>query len=103
MPTPVSQDALERAFKVIEKAALAGEPCPQNGSLHINSTHTVALAKQSRIKIEISGRNYRQVTLLTGPNKGRATAPNPNGHMIWKRIDHLGTHILTHDPLTKVA
>jgi hypothetical protein len=79
--TPTEQK-IASAFSMIEAAAVKGVRCPENYDLPL-TTAAVALAKQGKIKIEISGRNYRQVTILVGPNAGKTTAPNPKGHSTW--------------------
>lgn len=84
----MDQSRLNRAFAALEAAAVEGARCPQAHELPKGSGGTVpALARDGRIKIEISGQNWRQVTILVGPNKGKKTAPNPLGHGAWKVID----------------
>ena len=80
--TTITQAALERAFKVLEAAAVAGERCPctvgPNAMRAIGPGYVGALARAGRIRVEISSRNWRRVTLLTGPHAGKSTAPNPD-------------------------
>lgn len=79
---------LERVFKLVEAAALKGARCPQNHELPNGDFAGISrLARMGRLRIEISGRNWRQVTILTGPNKGRYTAPNPMGYATWRILD----------------
>lgn len=89
---------IEWAFVAILHAALAGERAPKNISLDIEDgvvdpLDVVSLCKTGRIKIEISGRNYRQITILSGPHAGKSTAPNPNGSRVWKTVTRDGTQI----------
>ncbi len=77
-------------FERLEQAAVAGERCPEN-SRELPSSDIVALARAGKIRIEISGRNYRRVVLLTGKHAGKATAPDPDGFPPWKIIEERGT------------
>ena len=49
-----------------------------------------ALAQAGKIKIEISGHNWRRVTILWGEHAGRKTPPNPHGHKVYLVCDELG-------------
>lgn len=80
--------ALEHCFAAIERAACEGARCPKNGEFGVDTIYTNTLARQGRIKVEISGQNYRTITLLTGPNAGKRTRPDHN--RVWKVIDHAG-------------
>lgn len=74
--------SLESAFSKLEAAATAGERCPvstEHGG-PLNRNHVAALAREGRIFIEISSRNWRQVTILKGPHAGARTASNPDPH-----------------------
>lgn len=82
---------LAHTFDLLERTALAGERCPQNGA-NVRSGDVVVLARQGKIRIEISGKNYRRVVILASEHAGRATAGNPDGHPAWKVIDRTGTH-----------
>lgn len=84
---------LETAFATLEAAALNNERCPQNGCYGIHSNIVGALARAGRIRVAISGHNYRQVFILTGPHKGKATAPDPTGAKPWKIIDADGMNV----------
>jgi hypothetical protein len=99
-----SSERIEATFAVLEAAAVAGERCPMSSQYpggSLNKDHVAALAAAGRIFIEISSRNWRRVTILTRPNKGKSTAPNPDpkasvyqtvgmeGHKInGKLVDH---------------
>jgi hypothetical protein len=94
MPKALTQAQIDACFAVIERAAIAGERCPQsyveNSVIHRSAL--LRLIRQDRISIAISGRNYRTVTLLTGPHAGKSTKPDPSGAVIWKVVDKRGTH-----------
>lgn len=82
---------MEHAFRLIEQAAIKGERCPINKSPEVNggqlqSGAVSALCREGRILVEISGRNWRQATILTGPHTGKKTAPNPNGEHVYKTV-----------------
>ena len=81
MPSRLSDQALDRAFAILEQAAVNGERCPctrgPNKNSDITNKHVTALARAGRIFIEVSAHNWRRVTILTGPRKGKSTAPNP--------------------------
>lgn len=87
-PTP---EALRNAFVTLERCAVAGERCPNNGTPGIDSAVTGALARAGKIKVEVSGRNWRTVTILIGPHAGRKTMPDPNGGHIYKTIGRSST------------
>lgn len=89
------QQTLNDAFRIIEAAAIAGERCPMstnNGGSLVPANVSV-LAKTGRIAIEVSGRNWRRVTILVGPHAGKSTAPNPepNRNKVFLTIDKRGT------------
>ncbi len=65
---------VEWAFIAIERAAVAGERCPLNGTHGVTKYAVLALAKAGRIRIDIYAHNWRVVTILTGPNAGKTTA-----------------------------
>lgn len=77
---------IEQAFQMLEAAAVAGMRCPadktQGGSLPDGAVSE--LWRRGKIKSEVSGRNFRQITILVGPHAGKKTAPNPEGHVVWK-------------------
>ena len=76
---------IQKSFEIIEAAAVKGERCPMNWDLPIMYAVGV-LAREGKIKSEISGHNYRQVTILVGPNAGKSTAPDPSMARIWMVI-----------------
>ena len=75
-----SADWLDRNFKLLEDAAVAGERCPQthpHGPIDVNAITELVAAK--RIRSEVYRSNYRVVTILAGPHKGKTTAPAAPG------------------------
>jgi hypothetical protein len=94
----VSAGSLNRAFEALEFCARNGDRCPITsgpGSNSLLKANISALAKAGRISIEISGTNWRRVTILTGPHKGKSTAANP--HVIarvWQTIGREGAKII---------
>lgn len=89
---------LDRTFAEIERAAIHRKRCPK--TIHsdvadgvLNGGAVAALVLQGRIRIEISGHNYRTATILTGPHAGKKTAPDPSGSPAWKISDASGTRI----------
>lgn len=85
-------EALDNCFASIERAACEGARCPTNGNCGVETAYVIELARQGRIRIEISGHNYRTVTILTGPNAGKRTRPDPSGRMSWRVFDTIGGH-----------
>lgn len=83
------------AFEMIEQAAIKGERCPQSGNFGpLRTSLARELARLGRIRIEISSLNWRQIVLLDGPHKGKATAPNPHkGTRVYQVIDASGRRI----------
>lgn len=81
-------------FKILEAAAAAGERCPmsrQNGGPIMNN-NVSKLAHDGRIEVEVSGRNWRRVTILQGPHRNKSTAPNPDPNArVHLTIDTRGT------------
>lgn len=92
-PRSLTPEELDAAFAEIEAAAAAGTRCPMNytGALAINSVP--ALARAGRIRILITGHNWRQVDILTGPHAGKSTLPDPLKRKPWKVIDAGGTRV----------
>lgn len=76
---------IRKSFELIEAAAVKGSRCPMNWDLPIMSA-AGKLAREGKIKIEISGHNYRTVTILVGPHTGKATAADPSGAHVWMTI-----------------
>lgn len=84
---------LDAAFATLVAAATAGSRCPENGTHGLSSTLVSELAHAGRVKVEVSGRNYRTVTILEGPAKGKQTAPDPAKARISKVVDAGGTRV----------
>lgn len=81
----LSKELLDETFAVLVACAVAKERCPitnrhcdgvMNG---LPNGHTAALAKAGKIKIEVFSRNFRRVTILVGPHRGKTTADPPDG------------------------
>ncbi len=74
----ITAENLDREFGLLERAAAAGERCPQSGNFGPLKSHfTTALARAGRIRIEIYAHNWRVVTILDGPHRGKRTAETP--------------------------
>lgn len=75
-----TRQTLDETFQIIEAAAIKGERCPMGGGHGgpLLAPNVTTLAHNGRIKVEISGLNWRTVTILDGPHRGKATAPNPD-------------------------
>ena len=84
--------ALQQCFEAIERAACEGARCPENGTLGVHSVYTAELARAGRIRVEISGHNWRTVEILAGPHTGKRTAPNPTGSKPFLIFDRNGKH-----------
>lgn len=82
---------LNTCFVTLEKAACEGARCPKNGEQGVQSDITTALAKAGRIKIEVSGHNYRTITILDGPNAGKRTRPDPHQRPAYLVVSKAGT------------
>lgn len=86
-------DSLTRTFTLLEAAAAAGERCPQaspHGPL-ANNRDISPLCHAGRIRSEIYAHNWRVVTILEGPHKGKHTALPPGApSRPWKITDESG-------------
>lgn len=67
----------DEAFAVLEHAAATGERCPMNKTRGFWKTMISSLAHAGKIRIEVFSRNWRVVTILEGPQRGKATAAPP--------------------------
>lgn len=93
----------DEVFAHLERAAIAGERCPPSNwegqpapPLLLHSITMSALAKAGKIHIDISGKNFRQVTILVGPHAGKKTAANPDRHArLWQSITAEGKVLST--------
>jgi hypothetical protein len=78
---------MEQIFTLLEKAALAGARCVTNDQLPKGGQAAAReLARRGKIRIEVSGHNWRTVTILVGPNAGKSTARDPFGHRVYRVI-----------------
>lgn len=70
----------EADFKLMEAAAAAGVRCPMNHPFGpISPASVAALVAAGRIRSEVYRHNWRVVTILDGPHKGKSTAAPPEG------------------------
>lgn len=83
------------AFSLLEKAAAFGRRCPKAGEQDLTSTLTGALARAGKIRIDVYPHNWRVVTILEGPQAGKATAPPPNKD--WRPYLTIGRHGSIHN------
>lgn len=74
---------MNAAFKLLEAKAVAGERCPFSDQIPGGSPAVSTQAHLGRIRVEIFAQNFRRVTILVGPNKGKHTANPPlrDGHL----------------------
>lgn len=88
---------LDAMFAMLERLAIAGERAPtvQGPNANITQAQNDAiqeLARASRIRIEVSGRSWRTITILQGASAGRSTKPNPiPGSVTWLTIEGAAT------------
>lgn len=76
---PLSAVQLERNFALLEAAAAVGERCPQSRPFGpLDAPAAGQLARAGRIRVEIFAHNWRVVTIMEGPQRGKATAPSPH-------------------------
>lgn len=82
-------------FAILVDCALKGERCPLSHwrgndgprpSDIIPHGAVNKLARQGKILIEVSGRNWRTITILVGEHAGKKTASDPNGGVIWQTV-----------------
>ena len=85
-----TRQKINASFAIIECAAANGERCPMNWDLPISSAPG-HLAREGKIRIDISGHNYRQVTILVGPYAGKSTSPDPSGALPWMVVAKITT------------
>lgn len=86
----LAPERVSQTFTMVLAAALEGRRCPENYELPVMLGIT-ELCRQGRVKVYISGNNYRQLEILEGPHTGAKTAPNPKGHRVWKIIGKITT------------
>lgn len=96
--TQLSAANLDKAFALLVECAVKGERCPitSGPDQHpfLRSGHVGALVRDGRIFVEISSRNFRRITILTGENAGKATAsdPDPNSR-VYQTLGKEGTKV----------
>lgn len=89
-----SEEFLLGAWEAIQPCARDGLRCPENHTGFINTDSLSRLAWQGKLRIEISGHNWRTVKILQGEHAGKSTKPNPTGHRVWKIIDENGSMMI---------
>ena len=75
----MSVKSFDAEFCELEAAAIAGKRCPQSwphGPLRSGSVS--ALVELGRIRSEVYAKNWRVVTILEGPHKGKSTESPPS-------------------------
>ncbi len=83
--TGLTETMIARQFALLEQAAEQGTRCPMSYPKGpINRGVVGELVARGMIKSEVSGQNYRVVTILKGPQAGKQTAPNPTGAKIFR-------------------
>lgn len=104
MPRPSRLDeAKEAVWGILQEIARKGERCPtldrlgrllELRGLSINHASTVPpmLAREGRIRIEISARNWRVVEIRQGKHKGKRTKESATAAKPYLVIDTNGSH-----------
>lgn len=71
----------QKNYDLILASVIVGARAPQSKPFGpLDSTETSALAKAGCIKIEIYAHNWRVITIMEGPHKGKHTQlPDPRG------------------------
>jgi hypothetical protein len=90
MPFPINTEDL--VFALLQRAAEAGHRCPTNpqiaahlsqGEFQISATSVPKimgkLARQGQIVVRVYGKNWRDVTICTGPHSEKTTMAPPHG------------------------
>lgn len=79
--TQLSPANLDKAFALLVDCAVKGERCPITAGPKAHPflvpDQITALKRGGRIKVTISGQNWRTVTILTGEHAGKTTAADP--------------------------
>jgi hypothetical protein len=84
----LSDQEIDRAFALIEQAAVKGERAPQCqpfGPLRVGAS--TALYRAGLIRGEIFAGNFRRFTILSGPHRGKATANPPTSGPPYRVLD----------------
>jgi hypothetical protein len=80
----VSEKTLAADFGVIEVAVAMNERCPKSypdGPLQRGSISE--LFKRGMIRSAVYAKNYRVITILTGPHAGESTKAHPTAEKPW--------------------
>lgn len=95
-------------FSLLEQAAAAGERCPTNiqlasllkrggfGRAAASSMPQIvgSLVKQGLVVVRIYGRNYRDVLICSGEQRGLATRSPPHGGVPYVILDVKGRRVV---------
>lgn len=79
----------EEVFTILESAAINGRRCPLNEEISGGRPLQI-LTRSRRIRILISGQNWRQVEILAGPHAGAKTLAEPRGLAAHWIVDETG-------------
>jgi hypothetical protein len=96
--TQCSPETLDKAFQLLERCAIDGTRCPKthgpDADRFLPNASIGELTRAGRIFVEISGQNFRRITILAGPHKGKSTAANPNvlAH-VWQTVGKDGARV----------
>jgi hypothetical protein len=76
----LTQERKDAVFALVEASAARGDRCPTNADLPFGCKNALpALAREGKIRIEVYSRNWRVVTILVGPHRGKKTKAPPVG------------------------
>lgn len=97
------RETLDAVFALIERAAIAGERCPNKDQIGAFLTEqgltrrgdspgdmTTALARHGRLRLTVHTHNWRVAEILAGPNAGTKTKARPNGGSCYMVVDRDG-------------
>lgn len=75
----------DKVFEILVAAAIKGGPCPKNHPQGPLCPYAVKmLMRERRIRSDLIGRAFRQVTILVGPHAGRQTQAHPGDKLPWR-------------------
>lgn len=70
----------DEQFALVEAAAIAGDRCPKSHPFGpLKGGPLQRMVADRKIRIEIFAGNWRVITILVGPNKGKSTQASPKG------------------------
>jgi hypothetical protein len=84
---PISEDLIQKQFRILVAAALKGERCPQRKPYGPLDTSAVTeMYRLGWIKGEIYAFNWRRITIMVGPHAGKTTASFPGAGKPYRTI-----------------